>query len=81
MSIGGAIRSSRRRFVSEPHLVHAVVSILVALMATLYALLGNDHSGNVWIIYGGIAGGSSAALGRANPAIARSRLDDDGADG
>lgn len=48
----------------EDHVVHALVVVLVISVATVYATVTEDHSGNVWIVYGsaiGYAAGRSGA--------------------
>jgi len=49
---------------AEDHIVHAVVVVIVIVAATVYASAANDHSANVWIVYGsaiGYAAGRSGA--------------------
>lgn len=50
--------------------VHAVVVLAITIGATIYAAVTNDHSGNIWIVYGS---GIAYAAGRSGAIAANSR--------
>jgi hypothetical protein len=55
-------RYGLRRLLAEEHIIYAIVVIVVLVVATIYALVTGDHSGNIWIVYGtglGFAGRSA----------------------
>ena len=55
----------------SPHasdLIHAVLVVFIVTAATVYAVLTNDHSSNIWIVYGSAI---AFAAGRAGANIAR----------
>lgn len=69
MSPAEMVRAARRSAISfaEDHIVHAMVVVIVIVAATVYAAIGHDRSGNVWIVYGsaiGYAAGRSGAMRR-----------------
>ncbi len=55
-----------RNHVSD--LIHASVVLIVVIVSTIYAITSNDHSSNIWIVYGSAI---AFAAGRAGAAIAR----------
>ena len=55
----------------SPHLsdlIHAILVAFIVSAATLYATLSNDHSSNIWIVYGSAV---AFAAGRAGATVAR----------
>jgi len=48
-------------------LIHAVVVLVITAGATFYAAATNDHSGNIWIVYGS---GIAYAAGRSGSIMA-----------
>lgn len=51
--------------------IHGVVVVLVCVMATVYATVAQDHSNNIWIIYGSSV---AYAAGRAGASVASTML-------
>ncbi len=49
-------------------LIHAALVAFIVISATTYAIVTNDHSSNIWIVYGSAV---AFAAGRAGVAVAR----------
>lgn len=63
--------------------IHGAVVIFIVIAATIYASISNDHSDNIWIVYGS---GIAFAAGRAGSAVitrqfAGTRASDPGTNG
>lgn len=46
-------------------IIHAIVVLVIVIAATVFSAITNDHSGNVWIVYGSgvaYAAGRSGAI-------------------